>query len=121
MIIANDTRSRRSWMNSLISIAPVRRQKPDRPLPLARFGAAAVIGNCPLRAAIRSMNTSSSDGSDFVQVEPFSLAIRRDGAFERGRVAPRDMQAVAERRDHVDAGLALQFVQQAVDILPLTS
>ncbi len=30
MIIANETRSRRSWMNSLISIAQVRRQKPPR-------------------------------------------------------------------------------------------
>ncbi len=28
MIIANETRSRRSWMNSLISIAQVRRRKP---------------------------------------------------------------------------------------------
>jgi hypothetical protein len=31
IIIANDTRSRRNWMNSLVSIAKVRRRKPDRP------------------------------------------------------------------------------------------
>ena len=42
MIIAKETRSRRSWMNSLRSIAPVRRQKPRVARPRN-----ALIGNCP--------------------------------------------------------------------------
>ena len=53
---------------------------------------------------MRSMNTSSSDGSECFQVRPGSLAIGRDRRFERRLVAAGDMQAGAERRHHVDAG-----------------
>jgi hypothetical protein len=35
-----------------------------------------------------------------------AIAIRRDGRFQRLGVAARDMQAVAERRHHFDAGTA---------------
>ena len=69
MIMANETRSRRSWMNSFTSIAQVRRKNP---WPLRRRGA---CGGEQMRhwklsfdLPIRSMNTSSSDGAALFQV-----------------------------------------------------
>src|SRR5262249_2559633 len=54
MIMANETRSRLSWMNSLISIAQVRRQKSLKRRDERRRGslmiAVTLIGNCPWRA-----------------------------------------------------------------------
>ena len=102
MIIANETRSRLSWMNSLTSIAPAAPPEPPRrdAVPVG----ARVIGNCPCARLIRSMNTSSSEASERVQVSVGSLAIGRDRGFERRLVAARDVQARAERRHHVDAG-----------------
>ena len=43
----------------------------------------ALIGNCPCALPMRSMNTSSSEGSDRVQVRPGRVAIGRDRGLER--------------------------------------
>ena len=69
IIIANDTRSRRNWINSFISIALVLRQKPP---PLGRRGTSwdeMRHWKLSRELAIRSMNTSSSVGSDAFPVE----------------------------------------------------
>ena len=65
---------------------------------------------------ISSMNTSSSDGSLRCQRQIAARAIGRDGRLQRLLVAARHVQAVAERRDHVDARLAGQLRLQSVQL-----
>ena len=63
------------------------------------------------------MNTSSSDGSLFCQCKFAAVAIRRDAGFQRGMVAAGDVQRGAERRHHVDAGLAGELGGKPVEVV----
>src|SRR5262249_60663488 len=55
MIMANETRSRFSWMNSFTNMAHVLRQKPPPGRRCAVWGGSrCVIGNCPCVAAFTS-------------------------------------------------------------------
>ena len=74
MIMANDTRSRRNWMNSFSSMAQVLRQKPLPGMPARRLRGDEMRHWKLSRALpIRSMNTSSKDGSERFQSRPLRL------------------------------------------------
>src|SRR5690242_3091127 len=107
-IMPNERRSRRSWMNSLISMAHVRLQKPPEGRGReARSGTligsrSLVIVACPAHEVDehvleRRLGTRPR--------EPGPVAIGCDYRFERLRVATGDVQARAERRHHVDPDL----------------
>src|SRR5208337_3124935 len=111
-IIAKVTQSRRSWMNSLISIAQVRLQKKPRRAPpragpsVAIIEAGMVIDGCVSLIVVLGVAHEVDEdvlerrrGTQPHQVRPVAEGCNR--RFERSFVAPRYVQAVAEGRDHV--------------------
>ncbi len=65
---------------------------------------------------IRLMNTSSSDGCDSLQTQLGVVAEAGHRLVERVRVAAGDVQAVAERGHHVDAGHPEQLLRQRLQV-----
>src|SRR5665647_2943865 len=124
-IIISDTWSRRSWMNSFTSIAQVLRQK-----PWPRWRRGAWVGSMCVMRRIRSLKVIRGLAHQIdehilerrlgaLPVEPLARAERRDRCLEGARLPPRHMQAGAERRHHIDAGLAGELIRQRVQSFAL--
>ena len=111
MIMANDTRSRRSWMNSFTSIAQVLRQKP-LPLEAARRlrGNADASLEIILRLAHQIDEHVLQRRLGALPGQIAALAVGAIAASSAARLAAGDMQAGAERRHHVDARSPGEFV-----------
>src|SRR6266576_1793667 len=93
-IIANDTRSRLSWMNSLTAIT--------------------LMGRPSLEIVLRAVHQFDEHVFErrrgVLPVQSALLTPGRDRRLQRRLVAAGDVQAGAERRNHVDAGLARELI-----------
>src|SRR4051812_35309967 len=85
----------------------------------------ALIGNYPWKLSLEViLGPTHQVDEDILErwlamlpTPSFLVAIGRDAGFQRGFVAAGDMKTGAERRHHVDAGLAGQFRGETIEIV----